>query len=237
VQQRSPGRLTPTLRALIFDFDGLILDTETPLLRSWQEVFAKCSVPVDAAVLAGMVEHTREPAEAYALLETQLGRSIHREVLQAARASREAELIASEQLMPGVGALLQQARSSGIRTSIASSSPLEWISPQLERLGLVSSFDIIRCRDQVDRVKSDPQVYLAVLADLGLESREAVALEDSPTGAAAALRCGIPCVAVPNPATAGPSWGAVDLMIPSLASISLDELAALLARGPDERSP
>ena len=230
VQARAatPAHHALKLRALIFDFDGLIVDTETPLLRSWQEVFEHWSVPIDEGQLARLVEYEREPPEAYRLLQAALGGRLDADIVRRVRAAREAELIAREPATPGLRELLRDAREAGVRTAIASNSRLDWIGPLLHRLHLASAFDTVRCRDNVQKVKPDPQLYLAVLEDLGLQRDEAIAFEDAPAGAQAARRAGIFCVAVPNPATAGLSWGSVDDRIPSLASTSIPRLNALL---------
>jgi len=216
------------LKALIFDFDGLLLDTEMPLVQSWREVFDQYQVPIDAGALTHLVEFSREPSEAYHLLEARLGAPIDRESLRAARLGREAQLVSEQGPMPGVESILQVARVAGLATAIASSSPLSWIAPQLARLGLASSFESIRCSDHVDRVKPDPDLYLAVLADLGIGSSEAVAFEDSPAGVEAARRAGVACVVVPNPATVGLAWGPVKLMVSSLESVTLEQLINLV---------
>ena len=222
------------LRALIFDFDGLILDTETPLLASWREVFAHHQVPITEEALIGLIELSREPEEAYRLLDTASGVTLDRQRLRAARLAREAHLISEQAAMPGLVPLLGLARAAGLKTAVASSSSRTWITPQLARLGLASSFDSIRCRDDVERVKPDPELYLAVLADLGLQSSEAVAFEDSPVGAEAARQAGLACVAVPNHTTADLTWGPVALTVPSLAAVTLDQLAALVRHMEDE---
>jgi HAD superfamily hydrolase (TIGR01509 family) len=216
------------LRALIFDFDGLIVDTETPLLRSWQEVFEHWRVPIDEGQLARLVEHDREPPEAYRLLQSALGDRLNPEAVREGRATREAQLISQEPAAPGLLALLKDAKAAGIKTGIASNSRLDWIGPQLHRLDLASAFDSVRCRDNVQRVKPDPQLYLAVLKDLGMQRHEVVAFEDAPAGAQAAHLAGIFCVAVPNLATKSLSWGSVDLTIPSLTSMSIRRLNELL---------
>lgn len=221
------------LKALIFDFDGLILDTETPLLQSWREVFDRHQFPIDAGALARIIEVSREPPEAYILLEAMPGTPIDRESLRAARLAREAQLISEQRPLPGVESILAKARAVGLKTAIASNSPLSWIDPHLVRLNLASSFQCIRSKDDVRRVKPDPELYLTVLADLSIGASEAVAFEDSPIGAEAARRAGVVCVAVPNSATAGLTWGHVDLMVPSLDSVTLDQLAALGSRHRD----
>ena len=63
---------------------------------------------------------------------------------------------------------------------MASSSPCQWVTGHLQRLDLVKYFDSVRARDDVERVKPDPELFLTVLADLGAEPQEAVAFEDSP---------------------------------------------------------
>jgi HAD superfamily hydrolase (TIGR01509 family) len=220
------------LKALIFDFDGLILDTETPLLRSWQEVFAAHQVAVTTETVARLVEMSREPPEAYRLLKERLGPSMDPQAIRRVRLRREAELIAGERARPGVERLLGEARRAGVRTAVASSSPIDWVGPHLARLGLAAAFDSLRCRDDVGQVKPDPQLYAAVLADLGVDPGEALAFEDSPAGAEAARRAGVFCIALPNPATAGLAWGPIGLRLPTLESVSLEELAGLLrARG------
>jgi HAD superfamily hydrolase (TIGR01509 family) len=223
------------LKALIFDFDGIVLDTETPLVQSWREVFDRYHIPIDAELLTRLVEISREPPEAYLLLEAKPGTPIDRESVRTARQAREAQLISQQGLMPGVESILHMAAAAGLKTAIASSSSLKWITPELARLGLSSSFHSIRAREDVDRVKPDPELYLTVLADLRIESGEAIAFEDSPVGAQAARRAGVACVAVPNPATAGLAWGHVDLMVPSLDSVTLDLLAALVSHSGDDR--
>jgi HAD superfamily hydrolase (TIGR01509 family) len=216
------------LKGLIFDFDGLILDTETPLLQSWREVFELHRVPISEGELLRLIEFSREPEEAYRRLEAGPGTPIDRERLRAERTAREAQLISEEGPMPGLESLLGLARAAGLKTAIASSSPRKWIAPQLARLGLASSFDSIRCKDDVDRVKPEPELYLAVLADLGLKSGEAVAFEDSPVGAEAARRAGLACVAVPNSTTVDLAWGPVGMTVASLAAVTLGQLATLV---------
>jgi len=222
------------LRALIFDFDGLILDTETPLLASWREVFARHQVPITEEALIDLLELSREPEEAYRLLDATAGATVDRQRLRAERLAREAQMISEQGAMPGLVSLLALARAAGLKTAVASSSSRTWIAPQLARLGLASSFDSIRCQDDVWRVKPDPELYLTVLADLGLQRGEAVAFEDSPVGAEATRRAGVACVAVPNYATANLAWGPVALTVPSLAALTLDQLAALVRCIEDE---
>lgn len=212
------------IRALIFDFDGLILDTEAPALQSWQELYAEhgADFPVDAwAATIGTAGGVFDP---FAYLETQLGRPLDRAALRARRARRKLELTAAQELLPGVLDYLQAARRLGLAVGLASSSGFDWVGGHLERFGLSGHFACIRCAGDVARAKPEPDLYLAVLAALGVQPQEAIALEDSPNGVRAAKRAGLVCVAVPNPITGRFPLDHADLRLPSLAALPLEEL-------------
>ena len=98
------------------------------------------------------------------------------------------------------------------------------MSGHLQRLGLLAPFDCLRCRDDVEHVKPEPDLYLAVLDCLGVAATEAVAIEDSPNGIMAAKRAALRCVAVPNPLTAGLDLSGADVRLRSLADVTLLEL-------------
>jgi beta-phosphoglucomutase-like phosphatase (HAD superfamily) len=101
------------------------------------------------------------------------------------------------------------------------------VEGHLTRLGLRQAFAVIRCADDVPRVKPDPALYRAVVEAAGVRPEDALALEDSPNGVLAAKRAGLTCVAVPNPLTARLDLGGADLLLASLADVPL---AALLSR-------
>ena len=142
----------------------------------------------------------------------------------AARLQRETDLIAEQVTLPGVEALLQAARRQGLKLGLASSSPREWVFEHLERLELLEYFQSIKTSDDVRHVKPDPELYLAVLEELGVPPHEAVAFEDSPNGMLSAKRAGMACVLVPNELTRQMPRPAADLELDSLAGHSLEEL-------------
>jgi HAD superfamily hydrolase (TIGR01509 family) len=123
-----------------------------------------------------------------------------------------------------VQAYLAEARQMGLKIGMASSSPCRWVIGHLQRLELLEFFDTVRARDDVERVKPDPELFLTVLADLGAEPQEAVAFEDSPNGIQAAKAAGLLCVAVPNPVTRQYSLAQADLRLDSLADLPLQAL-------------
>jgi HAD superfamily hydrolase (TIGR01509 family) len=226
------------IRALIFDFDGLILDTETPMRRSWEEIFGEHGLVVSDARWARLLGATADPPEAYEMLEAHLGTSIDRFALHARRMKRELQMLASEQVLPGVRALLADAHSSDLKLALASSSERSWVEGLLHQHGLLSSFDAIVCAEDVACTKPAPDLYLEALRRIGVSSFEAVALEDSEHGVAAARSAGIFVVAVPNRVTACLDFDLADLRIESLADCPLSDLIhAVLTRRHSSQDP
>ena len=211
------------IKALIFDFDGLILDTESPDYRSWQETYRAhgCSLPL--AKWAGWIGST-SAFDPYGYLEQQLGQPVDRAAVRAQRRARFAELMALQSLLPGVERTILEAKRLGLKLGVASSASGAWVLGYLGQLGIETQFDCIKCADDVEYVKPDPALYLAALRALQVKAHEAVALEDSPNGVLAAKRADIFCVAVPNWLTRQLSLDLADLQLSSLAELPLDRL-------------
>ena len=211
-------------RALVFDFDGLILDTETPEFRAWQELFAAHGgtlTTADWAHVIGSLDSGWNPAVE---LGRQTGETYDEAALRAAWKPRQVELLAQETIRPGVLELLEEARLRGIGLAVASSSRRGWVQGNLERLGVFDSFDAVATGDEVEWTKPDPAVYLLALERLGVPAATAVALEDSPNGVRAAKGAGIRCVAVPNDVSRHLDLSAADAVLDSLSELSLDAL-------------
>jgi HAD superfamily hydrolase (TIGR01509 family) len=221
-----------TIRALIFDFDGLILDTEGPDLQAWQELYAAhgCALALDRwATLIGTGAGMPGAFDPYEELCTLAGQSFDREELRARRRPRFQELIAMEAVRPGVEQYLDDADRLGLGLAVASSSDRPWVEGHLQRLGLHHRFHALRCREDVPSVKPDPALYLAALAALGVRAEEAVAFEDSPNGVRAARAAGIFCVAIPNGVTKRLPLDHADLIIDSLGDRPLTDLLTAVA--------
>ena len=105
--------------------------------------------------------------------------------------------------------------------AVASSSERDWVDTHLERSGMRRHFGVIRCADDVSRVKPDPDLYLVAIEVLGVASGEAVAFEDSPNGVRAARAAGLRVVAVPGPMTRDQDFSDAQLCLPSLAGYGL----------------
>lgn len=211
------------IRALIFDFDGLILDTEEPVYRSWLEVYQAHGEELPFERWVQIVGSTTIAFHPQHHLEERIGRPLPQEVLDR-RIIRRTEMILANEVLPGVVRYLDEAHAMGLKLGVASSSTTEWVSGHLARLGILDRFDCLRCRDDVAHAKPEPDLYVAVLDCLGVGPAEAVAIEDSPNGVAAAKRAGMRCVAIPNTITARLDLSHADLLLGSLSELSLAQL-------------
>jgi HAD superfamily hydrolase (TIGR01509 family) len=205
------------IQTLIFDFDGLILDTEISALQSWQEIYQEHNCPLPLEKWALRIGGAAEMFDPYEYLETQFGQPIQRDHIAERRLQRHLELIATQSALPGVEDYITTARRLGLKLGLASSSPRSWIVRHLSRLGLVTSFDYMKCGDEVTHTKPHPELYLSVLEALNTAPDQAIALEDSPNGVLAAQRAGIFCVAIPNVVTGQLPLDHADLRLSSLA--------------------
>ena len=210
-------------KAIVFDFDGSILDTEGPVYRSWLEVYEAHGEELPFERWVQIVGSTTLEFHPQHHLEGRLGRPLPQEVLDR-RVGRRTELVLAEKVLPGVVELIEDARAAGVKRGVASSSTAEWVKGHLDRLGILDRFDCIRCRDDVAHAKPEPDLYLAVLDCLGVAAAEAFAIEDSPNGIAAAKSAGLRCVAIPNPITSGLDLSHADLVVASLADFTLAKL-------------
>ena len=211
------------IRGLVFDFDGLILDTEGPEYAAWCEVFGEhgCELKIEDWS-AGI--GTQRGFDPYAHLERLSGRQLVRDDLRPRVRQRLLALIAQEVVKPGVTEYLDEASRLGLRVGLASSADRDWVTGHLTRLELLDRFQTIQTWAEGTRPKPAPDLYLAALEALGLTPEEAIALEDSPNGLAAAKAAGLFCVAVPSGPTATLDFSRADLVIPSLAALPLGEL-------------
>jgi HAD superfamily hydrolase (TIGR01509 family) len=208
------------IRAFVFDFDGLILDTESALIRSYADVHAAHSVPFDEAVFlraVGHVDFTFDPWLAF-------GPTAIHATLEAERQQRKQGRLELLPPLPGVIALLDEARAAGLHVAIASNSEHAWVEPHLKRLGIFDRFAFLACREDVASPKPEPDLYKLVLQHFGLRAHEAVAFEDSHTGSIAAKRAHLHTVAAPGPSTAHHDFKHVDLLVKSLAEVTIPSL-------------
>ena len=167
--------------------------------------------------------------DAYDHLQSLVGRRLDREQVESSRRRRFTELIGAFGVLPGVAELLSSAEAEGVLVAIASSSTSVWVDHHLRRLALDQLFPVVITRDQAGAAKPEPAVYLKAAERLGVLPCESVALEDSTLGVESAKRAGMSVIAVPNRITARFDLSKADLVVPSLADVSLGQIRELHA--------
>jgi HAD superfamily hydrolase (TIGR01509 family) len=213
-----------TIEAVVFDFDGLILDTEGPVFTAWREEFdAHGCPPLTIEEWASEIG-TTGGLDLVALIRARATRPFDEDAMHARRRVRRDELLLRETTRPGVHAWLDEADAFGMPLAIASSSPLDWVATHLERLGLRHRFACLACFGGELAGKPAPDTYLAACAAIGVEPAAALAVEDSPHGVAAAKAAGLLCVAVPHEITEQLDLSGADLRLTSLAEVTLSEV-------------
>ena len=215
------------LKALIFDFDGLILDTETPEYLAWKNIYTEYGfeLPHDewGKIIGGYGLSNFDAAEHLSLLSQGRLDSVS---LRARHTLESAALIRAQPILPGVLDYIHEAKRLNLKLAIASSSHHAWVDTHAKRLGIFDHFDTVVCADDVGagRTKPNPDLFLLALKQLEVQKEAAVVFEDSPNGVLAANRAGIFVVAVPNPLTALLNLDGADLKLQSLADVSLMDL-------------
>lgn len=186
------------LKAIIFDFDGTIFDTETTEFRHWQELYRQHGRELSLADWQRGVG-TWDAFDPWAGLPqpVQDNREQVRDELHTALLSELAE----QDLRSGVRETLQQVRAAGLRLGLATSSDRDWVTRWLAQHDLLELFETVATRYDVARVKPDPELYLLAARGLGVHPAECLAVEDSFNGATAAVAAGMRVVVVPNEVT------------------------------------
>jgi HAD superfamily hydrolase (TIGR01509 family) len=215
------------VKALIFDFDGLILDTETPDYQVWKTIYREHGFELPdeewGKIIGGLGLSNFDAAEHLSLLSQGRLDSVS---LRDRHRSENYALIHTQPILPGVLNYIHDAKRLGLKLAIASSSPHSWVDTHAQRLGIYEYFDKIICADDiaVGRTKPNPDLFLTALERLKLPKHEAIVFEDSPNGVKAAQAAGIFVVAIPNPVTSLLSIENANLTLTSLADLSLVEL-------------
>ena len=204
---------TLTPEGLIFDFDGLLVDTETPVFECWRDVYREHGLDLaledwqrcvgtrggfDPMVPFRHWDDTRRE---------QMRQSLEKMTMQRVEAAAP---------RAGVRRLLADASGQGLRMAVASSSPSHWVERWLEYFELRSHFAAVCTGEQVHRVKPDPALYLLALERIGVPAPRGLAFEDSLNGYTAARRAGLACIVVPNVVTASMPFPTDCLRVASL---------------------
>lgn len=227
--------MTGPVAAIVLDFDGLILDTETPIFEAWREAYRERGQVLsmdDWQHSLGTNGGFDPLARLVALAGEALDReAVEREVQEANRRACDAQ-----SLLPGVEALLVEAERLGLRRAVASSSSRAWVESWLVRHGIRGRVEVICSRDDVVRVKPAPDLFLLAAERLALPPAACLVFEDSPNGMRAARAAGMRCVAVPNGLTRQLRLPDPDLVLGSLAERPLGAILEELCASPRSSS-
>ena len=215
------------IRAIIFDFDGLILDTESAIFQSWSELYTDHGHALTVETFSQCIgSDFGAHYDPMADLEKLTGKAFDWTAEDARREERVRELLIEAGELPGVRELLVEAAELDLPCSVASSSSHRWVNGWLEKLDLRHHFANLSTRDYVKRIKPAPDLFLHAAQKLGVAPEEAVIFEDSLNGLRAAVAAGIRCIVAPGPMTRHLDFTGAWRVVGSLEDVSLAELSA-----------
>jgi HAD superfamily hydrolase (TIGR01509 family) len=217
------------IKALIFDFDGLIVDTETPALVTWQKVYQDYGQELTLE----MWQHAlgRRGGEGFKPLDhlvTLIGNVFDVDEVKEKRWQHKMDLCEQELLRPGILETISRAKASGLTCVVASSSPREWVEGWLQKHDALEHFAFTKTGNDVENVKPAPDLFLSVAEKLSVNPSECLVFEDSPNGTLAALNAGMPCVVVTNPVTEGLEFPQHLLKLKQMDEMGLEAILKLI---------
>ncbi|MFC5652332.1 HAD family hydrolase [Paenibacillus solisilvae] len=214
------------IKAVVFDFDGLIIDTETPCYHAFNKIYREYGAELPLPLYAQCVGTSFDQFNPYTYLSEVAGETIEHSLIKDRFKLYHAEMLIETGLRPGVMQYLEAAKQLNLKIGLASSSPIAWIEPYLSKFNLRPYFDSLATADDVSLVKPDPELYLLSLQRLGVHAEEAISFEDSLNGFHAARTAGLHCVVVPNELTKLFDFSGYDLLLGSMEDMALTEVIA-----------
>jgi mannitol-1-/sugar-/sorbitol-6-/2-deoxyglucose-6-phosphatase len=216
--------VNPEIKAVIFDIDGVLADTEPLWQQAELEIFGALGVPLTTQMLhSTMGLRCDEVVAKWYQLYPWEGKSlaqVHDEIVARVIGLVRAQAV----VLPGVHEAIAQVQAAGLRLALASSSPMSLIEAMTEHLGIRDAFEILRSAEAETHGKPHPAVYLHTASDLGVSPLQCVAIEDSFNGLLAAKAARMRCVLVPAPEFRGDArWAIADRVLGSLAEFGVGE--------------
>jgi HAD superfamily hydrolase (TIGR01509 family) len=219
-----------SLRAVLFDFDGTLWDSETAVFGVFRDLFDEHGHELTLQTWSAAIG-TFGGFDPYAALNELEGGALDVDELRQSTERMIREVAREVPLRPGVAEFLRQLDDAGIPRALVSSDRTEWLVTNLERLGCPDGWAAMICADgDAARAKPNPHLYEAALELLDVPAAQTFAIEDSPNGIRAAKAAGLPCVCVPNEATAELDLSEADLVVTTLEGVSVDEVWNQLRR-------
>ena len=190
------------IRALLFDFDGLIVDTEWPIYQAWCRTFRDHGHPLPLETFNQCIGTDFETWSPKTYLEELTGTPIEWDPLDEARQSSIEKDLEGAPAMPGIPEAISASSNRGLKLGVVSSSSHRWVDGWLKKIGLSEQIDLSVCRGDAPRIKPAPDLYLEAASQLELDPADCLVIEDSVNGIRAARAAGMPNVAIPNRVTA-----------------------------------
>lgn len=213
--------------AVVFDFDGTIFDSETPIYEASAAALAEMGLTLTIPGWATVVGHGED--DSYRAMCAAVGTVFDRAEFDERYGAQDRSWRDTLPALPGVEALTGALVDAGVPLAIASSSPESWVDTHLVRLGLRDRFDVLATRDHVDgRTKPDPASYRYAVEQLGADPGCTLAIEDSAPGIAAAIGAGLTVIAVPSEITRHTDLSAAHHTVADLTQLAIADLASLL---------
>ena len=219
----------PTLSAVVFDFDGVIFDSETPEYEAHRRMFERCGLSLGPDEWCDQIGLWADDQDErwFARLRAARGGPATLEDFRAEKRRLFTELVPRTP-MPGILELLGALEHRGVPVAIASTSPARWVVSAAASLRLVERFQTIVTADDVRRRKPAPDVYLEAARRLGVPPGRTVALEDSAPGIAAARAAGMKTIAIPHWLTERHDLSAADLCVRQAGEVTVPVLERLV---------
>ena len=214
----------PGLRAIIFDFDGLIVDTETVIYESWNEVYCANGESLELETYKQCVGSDFGQFNPETELEFRTRKTFDWSTINYEREKLIQQRLEAQDARPGVRKFIENARAKGLELAVASSAPGSWVAGWLIKLDLLKHFSVLRCGDDVEQIKPYPDLFLAAASALKIPPGDSLVMEDSENGLRAAKAAGMPCVIVTNPVTAGGQFNGALLVVECFTEDSINNL-------------
>jgi len=210
------------IKAVIFDFDGLIVDTESVWFDAYKEVLHRYEVELTLQKFSEVVGTSDEIL--FDFINSNLKEPIEKELIEQMAKELVDEKLLEPSLRESVEDYLISAKNAGLQIALASSSSREWVESFLKKLNIYEYFSVIKTKDDVKKVKPDPELYLKAIEEIGVQVSEAISFEDSLNGLIAATKAGLHCVIVPNQVTSHLEFENHSLRLSSMAEKSLEDV-------------
>jgi HAD superfamily hydrolase (TIGR01509 family) len=218
------------LDAVIFDFDGIVLDSETPEYESHRQIFERCGASLTSDEWCEQIGvWTQGHHERWHARLCELSKGAPDWPSFAAEQTRLFQALVPTTPMRGIRELLDRLIARGVKTAIASSAPARWVVPASAGIGVSDCFQAIVAGDHVAHRKPAPDVYLEAVRRLGADPARTIAIEDSAPGLASARAAGLKTVAIPHWLTARHDLSAADVRVAHADALTLDLLERLIA--------